>query len=159
MLVKDCRGKIRVGDKIHTNASGSEINNDGHFVGTVKCIHDENFCVLRDGIRGTGCGGSWTISFKNANGVIEVLERDSSLTGESRNNDSMDIRSYIKRIGLSETDKVALDSGIENPVGTPTELGLEIAAHLNYKAHREEILRIALDMAAEEKAKKAKKAE
>jgi len=53
---------------------------------------------------------------------------------------------FFREMTSSKEDKLLKKLGIENPIGTPTELGLKLASEIAYKAHRAEIIKIAEQM-------------
>lgn len=66
-----------------------------------------------------------------------------------------DIVNFIKRLGLSADDKALLDAGLEDPTGVPTSTGIDVMQKLAWKEKRAEIAKVAAEMMAEEKEKKA----
>lgn len=62
---------------------------------------------------------------------------------------------FFRNLTASSDDKLLKEMGLENPVGVPTETGLQLSAEINYKKNREEIVKIAQSMKDEqEKSKK-----
>lgn len=67
---------------------------------------------------------------------------------------SMDLQAFVATRDASPDQKLLKRHGIENPIGTPTPLGLELAAVLTYQDKREALVEILKAKEAEDKAAK-----
>lgn len=76
-------------------------------------------------------------------------------SSQAQNNSSetslmSDILSFFKNLTATEPEKLRLEHGLEQPLGTPTAKGLELSALISYRANLAEIDRV---VAEAEKAK------
>lgn len=67
---------------------------------------------------------------------------------------STSIVDFFKNMTASADEKLLKEFGIEEPIGTPTTVGLELSARINYQANRAAIIKVAQDMKAEQDAAK-----
>jgi len=64
---------------------------------------------------------------------------------------------FVREIGLDDKDKLAVESGLEDPAGVPTDFGLDMALRLLYREQRDELIQLVKD--AKKAAKKEKEEE
>lgn len=70
---------------------------------------------------------------------------------------SGDILDFYTSSALTPDERILRELGIEDPVGSPTDLGLKLSELITYRANKAEILKIAKQMKADSEAKKPKK--
>ncbi len=63
---------------------------------------------------------------------------------------------FFKNITATADEKLLQEFYIEDPIGTPTEVGFELSHQITYKANREAIIAIAKQMKEEQDAKRKK---
>lgn len=61
---------------------------------------------------------------------------------------------FFRNMTASADEKLLKEMGIEDPVGTPTEVGIRLSNEISYKANRAAVIEIARKMKDEEEAKK-----
>lgn len=77
-------------------------------------------------------------------------------TPSSTSTTMSNVLDFFRDLTATPNDKLLKELGIENPTNVPTELGLKLSQEITYAANRAKIIEIALQMKANEDAKKTK---
>lgn len=76
---------------------------------------------------------------------------------KTNNNTTMsNVTKWFREMTATKDEKLLKKYGLEDPIGTPTEKGLELSAEITYKANREEVIKIVNQMEKEETNKEDK---
>ena len=143
------RSALVVGQRIRTNAfnnsiSASKGDNErvNGFTGTIVHVGDNYFWVKRD----DGFSDTWSIRTYNAEAFIEFLDSSSDTSMPTT---AANIMEFFNNLTATAEEKLLKKHGLEDPIGTPTSVGLSLSAQIQYKANRKEIIEIAKKMEAE----------
>lgn len=140
------RGLIRDGAPVLTNGDNGGITSQriaGIIAHSTQALKYGGFTIKCDASSDYP-GKMWNINNDNSNAYIEFLDQT----------DTMSIRDFYSNMKATPEEKLLKQYNIENPIGTPTAEGLELAALLNYNAQRAEIIKIVTAKEEEEKAAK-----
>lgn len=66
---------------------------------------------------------------------------------------------FFKNMTAKPEEKLLKKFGLEDPIGTPTEVGLKLSEQITYKANRDEIIKLATAVQEEEDSTNKKKTE
>lgn len=107
MLIKNCKGKIKVGDLVRTNGSTMGIAGQKFFKGEIGEIKPNTFFVWQDkwdGGKGNlspntkGYKFSWAIDFRNGKGEIEIIKTTKRKVGRPPKKKKVEIKKINIRL-------------------------------------------------------------
>lgn len=154
LTIDECRFGLKAGDRVQVRESGIEES----FTGSVRTNDGTLLAIYRDdGKRGGGGGGSWLISATSPNNEFYLLSEKSSLFTTNMSSACVSgpvasILDFFQNIAATPEEKLLKKFGLENPIGTPTDTGLQLAARIQYTKLRAEVIEVAKKMEAEEQA-------
>ena len=126
--------------RVKSNCSGSEAGKEYKLVATNEADGDELWC--------------WN-GERNCCHCPENWELVKSITVNSSNQTFMgNVKDFFRGLTATEDERLLKELGLENPIGTPTQEGLELSAEISYKANRAEIIKVAKQMKEEQDKKK-----
>jgi len=77
-------------------------------------------------------------------------KEDLELVNSNNNKIMSNIKEFFVNLKATPEERLLKEMGMENPIGTPTQEGLELSALISYQANRAEIIKIAQAKKAEE---------
>lgn len=164
--IDDMLCKLSVGDEVLTNADGSKAmpsilrgvigevtencvyiwHNEPSFAGTMGRVHPKH----------AGYKYAWKIKRSNSVAVIVPAGEETTNTpsySEIEKPTMNSVSTFFRNLGRSETDKILLSEGLEDPTGVPTRQGLDLMLEILYRDYREEkLVPVVQDMVAARKA-------
>jgi hypothetical protein len=154
MLVKNCKGILKVGDWVRTNGSTNVVSSDGYLEGLIGEITKDSFFVWqneRSGYFGSlypsrEYKGSWQVSFDNDKAEIEIINK-------SNDKKSMtNLKEKFSNLFMKEPKKSFVKAGIKNNNDTLTPDGKDLFVDWLFTKHEDEFKKEVVDpLLAEEK--------
>jgi hypothetical protein len=139
---------FEVGDEVITNLNLGNPDEEP-FEGTIEEMYD-NVTHYYVKIRRDDTRRLWGIYlYKNKKIKEGTIFKHKSLSKSISKSAIMNIVNFFRNMTATPDEKLLKELGIEDPIGTPTSVGLELSANITYKANREEIIKIAKKMKAE----------
>lgn len=133
---KDIPTKIKTGDKVRYWCRGNDLGERtvGEITGDTVMLNFNRHSI-----------GDYP------NEKLELLEREEVIYKTNCN--GMNVIEFFRNLGASVEDKLLKEYKIEDPIGTPTQAGLDLSAQITYKANREAIVGLVkkMDEAAKKK--------
>lgn len=138
---------LKVGQRIRSNGAWDTAKKE-YYLATITNFNQEVILVKRDdGERGYGPNGEWRIK-TSSEATIEIIESSSS-SETSMPTTASNIMEFFANLTATAEEKLLKKYGLEDPIGTPTSVGLSLSAQIQYKANRAAIIEIAKKMEAE----------
>ena len=159
MRIKDCKGKINVGDWVKTNGSDRG-NQTAFFEGEIGEIQSDSFFVwqnFRNGVVGNISPSvrnykcSWVIGFDNPS-EIEII-KNNALSEGKKDGQKMKLNNMMKRLLDSDTKKL-IKANLINGDLQFTDTGKEALSAILFEANKVELVKIAEEIITEEKENK-----
>lgn len=95
-------------------------------------------------------GGTWG---SHASTTDPMERMRFTVTGEIKTKPTLmkNVLEFFKNMTASAEEKLLQEYGVEDPIGTPTSRGMELALQIMYKANRAEVIKVVQAMKDEDK--------
>lgn len=159
--IEEMWDRLEVGMRVMTNGDYA-VTTGSTFQGMIvekRGFEGRQIIAIRreDGERGGGPNRTWQIAKHNNYATVEILSKEtySSATPVAQTTKPMaNVLEFFRSITATAEDKLLKELGLEEPIGTPTDLGLRLSAEIAYKANRAAVIDIAKKMKEEQEAAK-----